>query len=124
MSKKLSNGLRGEMAELLFAAECYKHGLIVSFPHSGNVSYDFVVDNGENLLRVQVKSSATPNAQGVSQFVMHMKNCKSHKIHLYALYCYISKSFYIVPAENIKTETFYASKRNEVYKDSWHLFKK
>ena len=124
MPKKLSNKSRGEMAELLFAAECCKHGLIIAFPHSDSVSYDFVVDNGKNLLRVQVKSSSTTNKQGLSQFVMHINDYKSHKIHLYALYCYINKSFYIVPADKIKTESFYTSKRNEVYKNAWHLFKK
>jgi PD-(D/E)XK endonuclease len=121
--RKISNKSRGEMAELLFAAECCKHGLIISFPHSDAVSYDFIVDNGKNLLRVQVKSSTTSNISGRTQFVMHMKGFKSHKVHLYALYCYINKSFYIIPAKKITTETFRVGKKSEVYKNAWHLFK-
>lgn len=112
------------MAELLFAAECCKHGLTVCFPHSDSISYDFVVDNGKNLLRVQVKSSSSTNKQGLSQFVMHINDYKSHKIDLYALYCYLNNSFYIIPSSKVKSDSVYASKRNEVYKNAWHLFKK
>lgn len=124
MSKKINNKFSGEMAELLFAAECYKHSLTISFPHTDGICYDFIVDNGKNLYRIQVKSSRHANKGGLTQFETHLNRKKSHKIDFYALYCFINSQFYIVPAKAVTSDTIYASKRLQVYKNSWQLLKR
>jgi len=46
---------RGCEAELLIAAEAIKHGIVVSKPLSHSSPYDFIFDNGKNVLKVQCK---------------------------------------------------------------------
>lgn len=48
----------GEMAEAAFLHKAMELGLVVSKPWGDNSRYDFVVDTGERLLRVQVKSTS------------------------------------------------------------------
>src|SRR5206468_9494879 len=47
---------QGEMAELCFLCRATTLGLTVSKPYGDSARYDFVVDAGAGLLRVQVKS--------------------------------------------------------------------
>lgn len=46
----------GAFSEFIVAADLSRHGYIVSFPSATMVKYDLVVDTGEELLRVQVKT--------------------------------------------------------------------
>jgi hypothetical protein len=55
----------GSALDLEFAAECIRRGAVVSQPFGGNAQYDFLVDNGKSILRVQVKS-ASPREDGRS----------------------------------------------------------
>lgn len=48
----------GDIAEVEFVAEALRRGFIVSKPQSSNEVYDFILDSGKRLYRVQVKSSA------------------------------------------------------------------
>lgn len=50
---------RGEWAELRFMTRAAEHGLCVSKPWGETSHYDFVVETGGRLLRVQVKSSSS-----------------------------------------------------------------
>src|SRR5438445_12840803 len=49
--------LRSEWVELLFMARAAEHGLRVIRPWGDSSRYDFVVETGGRLLRVQVKST-------------------------------------------------------------------
>jgi hypothetical protein len=57
----------GNIAELQFLLETTKKGAVVSRPQIQSTVYDFIVDNGNRVLKVQVKScfSEGPN-YGVS----------------------------------------------------------
>jgi PD-(D/E)XK endonuclease len=48
----------GEMAEAAFLHKAMELGLVASKPWGDNSRYDFVVDAGERLVRVQVKSTS------------------------------------------------------------------
>lgn len=121
--KKLSSKSSGERAELLFAAECYVHKMVVMFPHTDDINYDFVIDNGKKLLKIQVKSSRT-QCSGSTAFTINYKKTKQFSnLDFYALYCYESGNFYIVPNKIIKSNSFYASKNMYMYKNAWHLLK-
>ena len=50
--------LQGEMAEVCFLWRATAMGFTVSKPYGDSARYDFVVDAGAGLLRVQVKSTA------------------------------------------------------------------
>lgn len=55
----------GTVLELEFAAECIRRGAIVSQPFGDNAHYDFLVDAGGKIYRVQVKA-ASPKPDGKS----------------------------------------------------------
>jgi hypothetical protein len=48
----------GTILELEFAAECIRRGAIVSQPFGDNSHYDFLVDSGAKIYRVQVKAAS------------------------------------------------------------------
>jgi hypothetical protein len=48
----------GAITGLEFAFECIRRGAAVSEPIGDNSRYDFIVDNGKQLLRVQVKTAS------------------------------------------------------------------
>ena len=47
----------GEVAETRFVLKCYELGLFVSRPTCDMGQYDYIVDNGFKLLKIQVKST-------------------------------------------------------------------
>ncbi len=50
----------GELAELVFMTRAAALGLIVMKPFGDSAPYDVVVDNGSRLLKLQIKSAASP----------------------------------------------------------------
>lgn len=54
-------GQIGELAELAFHHRATAMGFGVTKPYSNYEAYDFVVDSGNRLWRVQVKSSSNMN---------------------------------------------------------------
>jgi hypothetical protein len=51
----------GIPSELLFAAKCSAKGYHIALPYGDSCQYDVIVDTGESLHRVQVKSSKEGN---------------------------------------------------------------
>src|SRR6266852_5708375 len=49
---------QGELSELAFVYKAASLGFIVAKPYGDNERYDFVLDSGERLWRVQVKSTS------------------------------------------------------------------
>src|SRR5438477_12810869 len=49
---------QGELSELAFVYKAASLGFIVAKPYGDNERYDFVVDSGQRLWRVQVKSTS------------------------------------------------------------------
>jgi hypothetical protein len=121
---KLSSKSSGERAELLFAAECCKHGLVVCFPHSDNVPYDFIIDNSKSLLKIQVKSSRYFE-KGIAYptFTINYNPKWVKTIHFFVFYDYKSSDYYIIPSKLIKTNAFRPTKKYLLYKNAWHLLK-
>ncbi len=50
---------QGDLAQIEFLYRAMEMGLIVSEPYGDNSRYDFAVDNGKRILRVQVKSTTS-----------------------------------------------------------------
>ena len=95
---------RGEWAELQFMARSSQHGLIVSKPWGDSAKYDFIVDSGGIVNRVQVKSTycRAPNKSGsyVCNIVCGLK-CQrpynSGEIDFFALLVIPEDAWYIIP---------------------------
>ena len=54
---KLSSKERGELAEMMFMVKAAKMGMATAKPYGDSRRYDFIVDVGPRLWKVQVKSS-------------------------------------------------------------------
>ena len=55
---------RGEWAEMVFAGRALREGLSLARPWGESYGYDFVVDQGGRMLRVQVKSTIYHEGEG------------------------------------------------------------
>jgi hypothetical protein len=55
--RMLGNKIKGNLVAMAFMCECTRRGGVVSVPLADDHPYDVVVDNGGQLIRVQVKKS-------------------------------------------------------------------
>lgn len=95
----MDNNQRGCLGEYLFATECIKRNYQVSFPLLDSSVYDCIVDIGDQLIKVQVKSTnktPLPNRSSV-HCVLH--NSKSSytidKIDYFAVWVEYFNGFFI-----------------------------
>jgi hypothetical protein len=65
----LSSKQRGELAEMMFMVKAAQKGFATAKPYGDSRRYDFIVDVGNRLWRVQVKSSSA-------------KECGSYQVNL------------------------------------------
>ena len=74
---------KGNLGEIKVASEFIKWGCTVSFPFGDNARYDLIIDDGNNLKRVQVKYADSKSANGSWRCVCvsstnHTTNKKLH----------------------------------------------
>jgi hypothetical protein len=135
MVKKLSAKKKGEYAELCFAAASSLRGLIVSFPGGDSAKYDFVIDNGKKLYKVQVKSTsriATKNIKDPSYNFVAGSGHSSKKAYLEKdidfVVCVelVTMNYYIIPINKLKSvkvtvRPASSNCKNKLYKNNWQL---
>jgi hypothetical protein len=93
---------RGELAETAFLHRATELGFHVSKPYGDSDRYDFIVDNGRALLRVQVKSTST-----VSNGLYHVNAGRRStsgpvpyhpsQVDYLAIYVFPENTWYILP---------------------------
>jgi hypothetical protein len=125
---------RGELAELAFMQKAISLGFGVAKPWGDSDRYDFILDVGGRLSRVQVRSTA---------FVSHRRYCvhtyvyvkrqmitlTAAQIDAVAAYLVPLNLWYVVPVEAFgarKNLWFYPhgsrkGSRFEIYREAWHL---
>ena len=54
----VDNNARGCFAEYQFGIECLKRGIVVSYPLLDACVYDCIADTGQDIFRIQIKSTA------------------------------------------------------------------
>ena len=126
----------GEVVELRFYLKAFEKGLIVSKPFGDSAKYDFIVDSGNGLYRVQVKStqrldtSNRGNRYTVSFCCSGDKRIyKNEEIDFIVAYITPLDTWYIIPITAIhsKNGNFRPHKdgkgKMEEYKEAWGLFK-
>jgi len=123
---------KGELAELAFLHKAASLGFGVARPHGDSERYDFIVDSGERLWRVQVKSIF-----GLVEGIYRTRCTHGDKI-LYtaeeidfvAVYIASLKVWYIIPVDCAPASgvlAFYPSGRErgvgrfEAFREAWHL---
>jgi hypothetical protein len=125
---------RGELIELLFAQKATSLGFQVCKPVCDE-SYDFILDGGRRLWRVQVKSSDRLRKGGyligACHFATH--NTKqpytAAEIDILAAYIVPERAWYILPIEAFAPQqwlSFYPQNKHsqgrfEPYREAWSL---
>ncbi len=127
--KIIKNGKkRGEWVELVFAARATGLGLVLGRPWGESSGYDFTVDAGWRIVRVQVKSTIFRQGTGYSCTLKDSKGpYKRNSFDFVAAYVIPEDVWYILPEKLVrgmwcvglypKLET---AKYKE-YKEAWHL---
>jgi hypothetical protein len=131
----LNHKARGAVGELAFAHKAAALGFGVATPHGENERYDFIVDSGERLRRVQVKTIFQVHGHLYQTSVSHghglnNKPYNAREIDFVVVYLALLDIWYVVPVRCIAGTAnlcFYPSGcrrdggRFEPYREAWHL---
>ena len=117
----VDNNQRGTFAEYLFATECLKRGYNISFPLSDASIYDCIVDTGEKLYKVQVKSTRKkPFKKTYKTVHVNISNSKSSytkkTVDYFAVWSYYYDGFFIFKNKgDMKTIRLSKVGKNKIY---------
>jgi hypothetical protein len=128
---------RGELAEAMFVAKAMSLGFAVSKPFGDSAKYDFIVDAGGRLSRVQVKSAWVACRGSTYQFAAApartgrfvVRPYRRNEIDFLVAYVVPEDIWYIIPIAVIiqhnhlllKTSAHHALAR---YREAWGLLAK
>jgi PD-(D/E)XK endonuclease len=127
--KKLKNcKKRGEWAELVFASRAIARGLYLARPWGESCGYDFIVDEGRRLLRVQVKSAIFREGEGYSCSLKDSRGpYKENSFDYVAAYVIPEDLWYILPEPivrgmwSIGLHPELEDSKYAQYLEAWHL---
>src|SRR5436305_11794174 len=93
--------LQGEWAEICFLHKAASFGMRLSKPYGDSDKYDFVVDSGRRMLRVQVKSVLIPQKNFYQIKTGSGRRSKqpyrSSEVDFVAAYIIREKVWYVIP---------------------------
>jgi hypothetical protein len=117
---------QGCFAEYLFCAECTRRGFTVSMPTLHSSIYDCVVDNGERLLKIQIKSSFKTPRGNENSVNIPLDNSKSkytkQSIDYFAVYSGFYGGFFVFPnLGNMKSFRASREGKNRIYLNNFNL---
>jgi hypothetical protein len=132
----------GELGELAFILKAASLGITASKPFGDRRPYDFLVEHGQRLLRVQVKSVFT-NPGGPWRFgfpvavSQHLRSGRAtytaDQIDFIAAFVAPHGAWYVIPLDAIRGRKFIRlypggatradAGRFEPYREAWHLLK-
>ncbi len=126
----------GELAEMMFMVKATTKGLIVAKPYGESHRYDFLVDSGKRLWRVQVKSSTCTHWRAYTVNA-YWKTTRKHlpyrpsKVDFLAVVILGTDIWYLIPVRALARRLMVrvypfggdrrGSRRHEKYRDAWHL---
>lgn len=128
---------QGELVELKFYVKAYEQDFIVSKPFGDNAKYDFIVDSGHRINRVQVKSVGSKDmssrADRYRVAATHGKNSKNvyteKQIDYLAAYVIPLDVWYIIPVSELISGSLSLFPHRETskgyyekFKEAWDLF--
>lgn len=99
---------RGETSEAVILAELKKRGYTVSAPFGENARYDFIVDDGKQLKKVQAKRAWEDNGRVVFNTKSTTSNyteTEKEDIDSFMVYAPCLNSMFEIPIENATSST-------------------
>jgi hypothetical protein len=123
---------RGELSELAFFYKAAGLGFGVARPWGDSDPYDFILDSGQRLWRVQVKSACHHFNR---RYDVHAKRGKGEKtmytctdIDILVAYLIPIDVWYVIPVEKLEKKALYLypyggarHARYEAYREAWSL---
>lgn len=129
----MSNKKIGEMAEAVFQLKALREGFIVSRPYGDSSTYDFIIDNGKELKKIQVKSTVSKNQGRNCYKIMSChsattkKNYSDGDMDYMACYVHDLGVWWIIPWKAIEGRRTISLPAGEgimsPYKEAWYLLK-
>jgi len=123
---------RGEMVEIDFLHAVTNMGFAVTQPYGESEAYDFIVDSGNQLWRVQVKSCVYRTGLKYRVGAAHLSGTAPYtpeQIDILAVYIIPVDAWYIIPVRAFSPSTslaFFpdlpvAAGKFEQYREAWYL---
>jgi hypothetical protein len=126
----------GEQGELAFLSKATSLGFALSLPYGHMQRYDFIVDSGTNLWRVQVKTT-THMLNGLYLVGMHHRFNRraraytASEIDFVAAYILPEKTWYILPVREVtehrqllfRPKGYHRPDPYARYREAWHLLR-
>ncbi len=130
----------GLAAELILSAQALMQGLTVLTPLGNFLPYDLIISNGEQHLKVQVKSSSTNKKNGSHSF--HTTTGRNGRnaagkykkgvaysaasVDVFAFFLRDTGEWAFLPRKDVKVQrvTVYRNGKYEKYINNWEIFKK
>src|SRR5450631_1510693 len=128
---------RGELGELAFMHKAASLGFGVAKPYGDSFAYDFVIDSGTRLWRVQVKSTYSHHGRGYYLNVKHAAvdgtlHYTKDEIDMLVAYVAPAETWYVLPVLAVldrRQVCVYPhgcrrdGGRFELYREAWHLLR-
>ena len=126
---------KGILAELKFQQEAIARKLKTALPTFAQERYDLILDNGNKLYRIQIKSTNMQKKKGnvVAWEVAllggsKVKKYKPNEVDFFAIYLEQLDIWYVIPAEKVSKIKYLSlfpncrESKYEIYQDAWELF--
>jgi hypothetical protein len=127
---------QGELGELAFLSKASSLGFDLSLPYGQGRRYDFVVDCGRNLWRVQVKTTEHMLNGLYLVGIHHRANRRAHnytesEIDFVAIYILPEQTWYILPVREVtehrsllfRPKGYHRRDPYAHYREAWHLLR-
>jgi len=129
---------QGELSELAFVHKAASLGFGVARPYGDNERYDFIVDSGQRLWRVQVKSTAY--LRGECYRVLVLRHLRGHtvsyqpsEVDFLVAHVIPEEAWFVLPIRAIGSRPILTLSRSpsarrrprlwDAYREAWHLLR-
>jgi len=134
-TRSVTGKRRGEMAEAKFLAKASELGFGVAKPWGDSDAYDFIVQTGGKLWKVQVKSAHVAWKDGSYSFRAHGHSYKAYRadeIDLLVAYVVPENAWYVFPVrviQRMKSLKLFSGSRKkrsrfEKYREAWWILRR
>ena len=128
---------RGDLSEVAFVLKAMSLGFVVAKPYGHNHRYDFIVEGGRNLSRVQVKTSACVQGDLYNVSVRHSLNgtriaYTEAEIDFVVVYIIPLETWYVLPVREVVGRSCFLFRGPNgdhqrdpwaYYREAWHLLR-
>ena len=128
------NSIQGELGEVTFMHKATSLGFPLALPYGHLHRYDFILEGGGNLWRVQVKTSGFV-ARGFYRLCVYNYNSRTayteSEIDFVAVYIIPEGTWYILPVREVlerrtlffRPNGYVGSDPYAYYREAWHLLR-